>query len=57
MVDIFKSGMERVEIFILFLADPPLVGPALDLHLSVCLCVFLCVCGQLTKLVNICGVR
>ena len=35
-----------------FLADPPLVGSALDLHLSVCVCVHpcVCVCDQLTKL-------
>ena len=33
-----------------FLADPPLVGSALDLHLSVCLCVCVCVRHQLTKL-------
>ena len=48
---LFKSGMERVEKIVLFLADPPLVGPALDLHVSVCLCVFSVVWGQLTKLV------
>ena len=42
--------MERGEINFV-LADPPLVGPALDLHVSVCLCVFSVVWGQLTKLV------
>ena len=35
---------------IFFLADPPLVGSALDLHLSVCLCVCVCMRHQLTKL-------
>ena len=33
-----------------YLADPPLVGSALDLHLSVRPCVRACVCNQLTKL-------
>ena len=39
----------------MFLADPPLVGAALDLHLSVCVSVCVSVCGQLTKLFNIFG--
>ena len=37
------------------LAVPPLVGLALDLHLSVCVSVCVSVCGQLTKLFNIFG--
>ena len=36
-----------------FLADPPLVGSALDLHLSVCVCVCVCVVSWLNCLISL----
>ena len=51
MAQISPNGITDFKSEYVFLAGPPLVGPALDLHL----CVRASVRGQLTKLFNIFG--